>query len=188
MTHGTAEYLSPGLGPIEGIRRFEAGDAVTLGDLRMDSFSVTHDAADPVSYVIRNGAANLGIATDLGNVNDLVRQRLAGCTALVLESNYCPDMLSASSYPESIRQRIRSTHGHLSNHDMNSLLAAVLHEALRLVVLVHISQENNTAELAQSLAAQVLRGHAAQLVVAAQDRPTPLFHLTDRVQSLQGVM
>ena len=82
-----------------------------------------------------------------------------------------------SSYPPMIPQRIHGQQGPLSNHDASSLLARVLHDALRVVVLVHISEENNTKELAQSVASRAMKGHAAQLHVAWQDRPTPVFEI-----------
>ena len=113
----------------------------------------------------------------MGKVEHVVRQRLHGSNALVLESNYCHLKLRESSYPPAIRQRIAGTHGHLSNRDMNSLLKDLIHDGLELVVLVHVSQENNSKELAREMAARVLQGHGARLVLAEQDRPTPLFEV-----------
>jgi phosphoribosyl 1,2-cyclic phosphodiesterase len=177
MTSGTADRLPPGIGKLNDIRHFEAGDEIALNGMRVGSFSVSHDAADPVSYIVEASGTKLGLAADMGHPSELVRQRLSNCHGLILESNYCPEMLRRSSYPPMIRQRIHGRHGHLSNHDASRLLAHVLHDALRLVVLVHISEENNTKELAQSVAAQAMRGHAAQLHVAWQDRPTPVFEV-----------
>ena len=177
MTRRTASALPPKLGLIPRLEVFDAGDDLSIGDLTLSSFSVTHDAADPVSYVVRNGGACLGMATDLGRVTALVRQRLAGCHALVLESNYCPLMLRRGPYPPAIQQRIHGAQGHLSNADMNSLLKQLLHDGLRLVVLVHVSRENNSEDLAYRMAAQVLKHHPAELMIAQQDRPTPLFHV-----------
>lgn len=159
------------------MRVFEAGDTLGIGDVQVSSFSVTHDAVDPVSYVIEAGGVKLGVASDLGHAPTLVKMRLAGAHALVLESNYCPRMLRDGPYPPVLQQRIRSKQGHLSNADMNSLLSSLLHEALRLVVLVHISEKNNHPDLAQQLARQVLGDHPARLHVAQQDHPTPLFEV-----------
>ncbi|NUM52464.1 MAG: MBL fold metallo-hydrolase [Candidatus Hydrogenedentes bacterium] len=177
MTRGTADRLPPGIGKLNDIRYFEAGDDITLNGMRVGSFSVCHDAADPVSFVVEACGTKLGLAADLGHTTTLVRQRLAHSHGLIVESNYCPDMLRRSSYPAMIRQRINSDFGHLSNRDAGKLLAHILHDALRLVVLVHISEENNTKELAQTAAAQAMRGHAAELHVAWQDRPTPVFEI-----------
>lgn len=177
MTPGTADRLPPGIGRLNDIRCFEAGEDVRLNGMRVGSFSVSHDAADPVSFIVEACDTKLGLAADLGHPTDLVRQRLARSHGLILESNYCPDMLRQSSYPPMIRQRIHGRQGHLSNHDASRLLAHVLHDALRVVVLVHISEENNTKELAHSVASRAMSGHGAQLHVAWQDRPTPVFEI-----------
>src|SRR5690606_2187497 len=102
---------------------------------------------DPVSYVVSSGGVRLGIACDMGYVSELVRQRLQGAHGLILESNYCPDMLRRGSYPAQVQQRIRGRRGHLSNGDSTSLLHGLIHEGLQVVVLVHVSQENNCPEL-----------------------------------------
>lgn len=182
MTKGTAARLPKTVGVLPRPILFDSGDVVNVGDIDLKSFQINHDAADPVSYVARSDGAQLGIATDLGKATNVVRHALKGSHALVLESNYCPDMLRNSSYPAAVRERIRSTMGHLSNADMNSLLAHLLHEALRLVVLVHISKENNSVELAKRLAAQVLKGHRASLVLAKQDSPMAMVELSGSVK------
>ncbi len=176
-TPGTLQNLSQQVGNLPRAIPFEAGDAVPIGDLEMASFSVAHDAADPVSYVVRSNGAKLGFATDFGHASELVRNRLAGSHALVIESNYCPDLLRNGAYPPQIQQRIRSRQGHMSNQDMSKLLHHLLHDTLRTVVLVHLSENNNRPELAQSMAEQVLQGHSAKLYVAAQDAPTPFFEV-----------
>jgi len=177
MTRATHDALPPSIGKLSRIQYFEAGEEVSVNGARVGSFSVSHDAADPVSFIVEAKGAKLGIAADLGRPTELVRQRLIGSHGLILESNYCPDMLSKGSYPPMIQQRIRGRHGHLSNHDMCSLLAHIMHDALRVVVLVHISRENNTYERAHLIASQTMRGHAAALHVAGQDRPTPVFEI-----------
>lgn len=180
MTARTCGALPDSVGKVPDLRVFEAGETIQVRDINVKSFSVAHDAADPVSFTLDDGEAQVGMAADLGQVSGLVRQRLAGSRALVLESNYCPKMLDKSSYPASVRQRIHGWQGHLSNHDMASLLHGLLHDALEWVVLVHISQENNTEELARKSAQGVLRDHNARLVVATQDAPTPVFTLNAR--------
>ncbi len=177
MTDGTRENLPPVVGKVPAIECFEAGESITLGDLSVQSFSVSHDAADPVSYTISTAGAKLGFATDFGHPSQLVRARLAGSHALVLEANYCPDMLRRGPYPPQVQQRIRGRNGHMSNQDMTRLLDDLLHDHLRTVVLVHLSENNNTPDLAQRMAAHVLHGHAATLHIAAQDTPTPFFEV-----------
>ena len=174
MTPDTYAHLPYSVGKIPCVECFEAGDAIALDGLLLRSFTVSHDAADPVSFVVEWEGLRLGIATDLGHAPNLVKRRLKHAHALVLESNHCPDMLRRGPYPPDLQQRIRSRHGHLSNPDMNALLAGLLHDGLQFVVLAHLSQENNTGELAQALASRIMARHPARLVVAEQDRPTPL--------------
>lgn len=177
MTRDTFAALPVSVGQIPSVRFIEAGEDTVLNGVTVGSFSISHDAADPVSYIVESEGVKLGIAADLGHPSELVRLRLAGSNGLILESNYCPDMLRRGTYPPMIQQRIRGRQGHLSNSTMCSLLSKVLHEALRVVVLVHISAENNTHDLALRMAGQVIRGLPVQLVAASQDRPTPLFDL-----------
>lgn len=177
MTSLTYQSLPASLGAISDVRLFEAGDRLECGDLSIESFSVSHDAADPVSYVVSSGGVRLGIACDMGYVSELVRQRLQGAHGLILESNYCPDMLRRGSYPAQVQQRIRGRRGHLSNGDSTSLLHGLIHEGLQVVVLVHVSQENNCPELVTRMARQALNGRPVELCVACQDEPTPLFRL-----------
>jgi len=177
MTQGTKENLPPVVGNVPRIECFEAGESITVGDLTVQSFSVSHDAADPVSFTISSAHAKLGFATDFGHPSQLVRARLTGSHALILEANYCPDLLRKGPYPPQIQQRIRGRNGHMSNQDMTRLLDDLLHDQLRTVVLVHLSENNNRPDLVQKMAAQVLHGHPAQLYIAEQDKPTPFFEV-----------
>ncbi len=180
VTPETSARLTEKLGLIPDQIHFDAGDSFSIGEFELQSFSVEHDAADPVSFVVSRGGCRLGMATDLGHVTALVRERLSGSHALVLESNYCPEMIERSSYPIEIVQRIKSKRGHLSNTDMNKLLKHLLHDELQVVVAIHVSQENNTEAKARAMAKQAMRGHPATLFVAAQDAPTPLFTIEPR--------
>ncbi len=177
LTEDTFDALPRGTGEVAGASFFEAGDSLRIGDLDIRSFSTSHDAADPVSYTVSHGGAKLGFATDLGCGSHLVRARLDGCNALVLEANYCPDMLRQGTYPPQVQQRIRSRIGHLSNQAMSSLLSELLHDSLRTVVLFHISENNNAPELARKMAAGAMNGHQATLHLAGQDEPTPCFEV-----------
>lgn len=178
MTPGTHDNLPSSVGNLPRVELFEAGEDMTVGDMVVSSFSVSHDAADPVSYVVQCDGVRLGLAADMGHASQLVVSRLMGAHALVLESNYCPNLLRQSSYPAALQQRIRGRMGHLSNGDAGSLLAALLHDGLRIVVLVHISEENNHPRLAYDTAARVLRSMPVRVSVAEQNRPTEMFEIT----------
>ncbi len=157
----------------------EAGRPFELGPLRFTPFSIPHDAADPVGLVVQAGAARLGLCTDLGWATRLVEARLAGCQALVLESNHDPRMLARGPYQEWLKQRVRSRHGHLSNQEGAELLAKLHHPELREVVLAHLSEVNNTPELARAEAEATLERleSRARLRLASQDRPSPVIEI-----------
>lgn len=177
MTPGTYERLPASVAEVPNIQHFIAGDTVSLDGLAITSFTVSHDAADPVGFAMRCGEVKIGVAADLGHAPQLVRLRLEGAQALILESNYCPDMLRKGSYPPALQQRIRSKIGHLSNMDMSALLAKLVHERLRLVVFNHISAENNDPSLVLAMARRVMQTCPAELVVAEQHYPTRLFEV-----------
>ena len=177
MTHGCADALPPYVGEIPQVVRFESGSCLQFGDIEATSFAVSHDAAEPVNYVFGVNGAKLGLATDFGHCSQLARARLAGSNALVIESNYCPDMLRRGPYPPSIQQRIHGRMGHLSNHDVQKMLKELSHDALRLVVLTHISRDNNTPDLACRLARQALGARPVQVIAAPADVASPVFEV-----------
>ncbi len=177
MTPACADALPASIGTVPTITHFESGDAFSFDGLHVTSFAVSHDAADPVNFVVQSNGASLGLATDFGHCSQLIRARLTGANALVIESNYCPDMLRKGPYPPKIQQRIRSRTGHLSNLDVQTLLQQLRHDALRLVVLAHISRDNNHPELACSLARAALDGCPVQIVSAPSDTVSPVFEV-----------
>lgn len=177
LTPGTFERLPKSIGQLPNVRCFEAGGAVSVDGAVVTSFSISHDAADPVSYTIEAKGAKMGIATDLGMPTALVKSRLQGAHALVIEANHCPDMLRLGPYPPALQQRIRGRNGHLSNQSMAALLRYLSHPKLRRVVLVHISEENNQHELALTSAREALAGRSTEIAVAGPERPTPWFEV-----------
>jgi len=122
---------------------FESGCAFSFRGVKIDPFPITHDACDPVGFVIESGEGRCGSATDLGIVTRLVRDKLAGCRFLNLESNHDPDMLMNGPYPWNLKQRIRSRHGHLSNAESLELLFELAHAGLEALVMAHLSEVNN---------------------------------------------
>jgi phosphoribosyl 1,2-cyclic phosphodiesterase len=139
------------------VREFESGSPFVFKDLRIDPFPITHDACDPVGFLIESCAGSIGIATDLGIVTRLVKERLQGCRAVVLEANHDEEMLLNGPYPWSLKQRVRSRHGHLSNAQSAELLEALLHPGLEGVFLAHLSETNNDPLLARQMATNLLQ-------------------------------
>jgi len=154
----TLNFVASRLGKIgrEQIVLTEVGTPFAINDIEFTAFPVPHDAANPVGYVARCNGIKVGIATDLGYPTNVVKHCLAGCNGLVLESNHDKEMLLNGPYPFELKQRISSKRGHLSNEQSADLLSTVIHEDLAAVLLSHLSDENNTPELAFNAAAKVL--------------------------------
>jgi phosphoribosyl 1,2-cyclic phosphodiesterase len=136
---------------------FETGSPFEVGPLQVEPFSIPHDGADPVGFVISEGPTRLGIATDVGTATLLIRRKLSDCDALILETNHDLEMLQRSERPWGVIQRIRGQRGHLSNEDAAELLGSVLSPRLQTVFLAHLSAACNTPELAERAVRAVLR-------------------------------
>ncbi len=136
------------LGAIADLRYFSAGERFSLGNLDITSFSTTHDAVDPVGFVIDSAEGRIGYATDLGLSTRLVADCLERSRILVLESNHDEQMLLDGPYPWPLKQRIQGRHGHLSNRAAADLLQQLAWDGLEAVFLAHLSEENNHPELA----------------------------------------
>jgi len=175
---GTYRGSDKKIGKLHKRVEFETGKVVQLKDLEIRSFSISHDTLDPVGFLVSDSNVSLACCTDTGKVSELVANRLRGCDALVLEFNHDPHMLKTGPYPLALQQRVRSSHGHLANEDAASFLKMLLHEKLRYVMLAHLSEKNNTAELALKSASAVITNESkCYLQVAAQEIPTQLFQV-----------
>ncbi len=157
---------------------FSTGAPFLVGDLRVEPFSVPHDAYEPVGFVISDLTDRVGIVTDMGTATELIRQRLRGCHGLVIETNYDDDLLRDSKRPWPLKQRIMGRQGHLSNQHAAEMIVEILSPQLRRVYLAHLSNDCNRPELAMKAMRDGLNGHAAehlQLVLTHSDRPTELW-------------
>jgi phosphoribosyl 1,2-cyclic phosphodiesterase len=143
-----------------------SGMDIALGDLSLRPFSVPHDANEPLQLCLHDGAAQLGIVTDLGSAPDSVAQALQACHALLLECNHDEGMLRAGPYPAMLQRRILGSHGHLSNAAAAELLSRCRHDRLSAVVAAHLSESNNTPALARAALADILGGRAEDIRVA----------------------
>ena len=155
------------------------GASVELCGLHIRTFNIPHDAKDPMGLVVGCGGVSLGICTDLGGPTTVVRHRIGGCNGLVLEANHDPNMLLQGPYPAWLKQRVKGNKGHMSNRQSADLLAEVIHPGLQEVVLAHLSETNNFAELARREAMNVVEasGCRTRLHVAAQDEPSDILEL-----------
>jgi len=166
MTGQTANSM---LGKIADVRYFECGNAFTVNAWTISPFSISHDAEDPAGFTILNNGLKIGIATDLGVVTAMVKERLKACHMLILEANHDPEMLINGPYPWPLKQRIQSRTGHLSNEDSRELVRVLKHKGLQHVVLAHLSETNNTPQKALQEVGPALNDCNTKLHVATQD-------------------
>jgi len=162
-------------------KSFETGQTFTLGDTEICSFSIQHDAVDPVGFVISDRTHRLGMVSDAGFITHSMRESLRDLHALFIEANYDDGLLEADTKrPWSIKQRIASRHGHLSNRQVGELLREIAHAGLRQLVLGHLSSDCNQPEVAighlRACLVETGHGHVA-LECARQDEPTEWFEL-----------
>jgi phosphoribosyl 1,2-cyclic phosphodiesterase len=162
-------------------RLFSNGSAFSIGDLTIESFSVPHDAQDPVGFVVHNSHSSLGIVTDLGHATRLVAERVKAVDALMVEANHDVRLLQEDTIrPWATKQRILSRHGHLCNEDAAQLVGEVMTDRLRQLVLAHLSRDCNRPEIAEGVFRQKLQqigaAHVA-LNTASQDQPTATFRV-----------
>lgn len=119
-----------------------------LQDIKVNPFSISHDAANPVAYVMEEGKKRVAVATDMGKYDEYIIDKLQGLDVLLLEANHDIHMLEVGAYPYPLKRRILGDKGHLSNEASGQLLGKIMHENMKSVVLGHLSKENNYAELA----------------------------------------
>lgn len=175
--HETVKAL-PRLGKVADLYSFEQGASFSIGDIKVETFPLTHDAHPTVGFTIESREGKVGVVTDLGIATRLVQERLRDCRVLVLESNHDEELLRDGPYPWHLKQRISSNHGHLSNRASAELLEGLLWEGLEAVFLVHLSEENNCPNLVEESARRVLQGQSLcspQLIIGTQHQVSECF-------------
>lgn len=175
LTHGTARFIEWGeCAPV--LERFQAGCSFSIGDFDITSFTIPHDAADPVGYTLSSQGIKIAIATDLGYIPASLRVHLRGTDLLVLESNHDLEMLRVGPYPWPVKQRVMSRRGHLSNEVAADFIANDLDTRVSTLVLGHISEHNNHPELVRHSGRKALAGRLfPRLVVAEPGVPSEVF-------------
>jgi phosphoribosyl 1,2-cyclic phosphodiesterase len=155
----------------DGVRTLfvRAGERAAIGGMEVAPFTVPHDAAEPVQFVLSDGAARLGVVTDIGVSTRHVEQMLSGLDALVLECNYDRDMLWSGAYPRWLKERIGGPFGHLDNRDAARLLGALDRSRLKHIIGAHLSQQNNTPHLARAALAAAIGCEPGWIGLATQD-------------------
>jgi len=137
-----------GLGEIEDLRHFAAGETLQFGRVTVETISTPHDGVDGVVFVVDDGKHRLGILTDLGHVFDDLDGVIGSLDAVLLESNYDPEMLANGPYPAFLKNRIEGPGGHISNVEAANVLRSSASQRMKWACLAHLSEDNNTPELA----------------------------------------
>ncbi|WP_378956598.1 MBL fold metallo-hydrolase [Pelosinus sp. sgz500959] len=137
--------------------------SLRIGQVQVEPFSISHDAADPVGFRFYNGDHKCSIVTDLGFVTDTVKKAIALSDVLVLESNHDIEMLEKGAYPWHLKRRILSNRGHLSNFDAGWTLARLERKPSMQVFLAHMSQQNNDPDLAMETVSSILTQQGCKL-------------------------
>lgn len=160
------------LRPEAQTQTFNAGKRFRVGDITVHSMSIPHDVPQ-VALRFETKSACIGLVTDLGHVPKKVSDFVGDCDTLLLESNHDPDMLAEGPYPAILKRRVGGSRGHLSNGQSSDLLAGLRHAPKR-VVLMHLSETNNSPRLARSSAEAALGHRNTELFLAHQRKPLEL--------------
>lgn len=182
----TARALQTGLKYRPSWQIFETGRSFVFRDLEIDTFSIPHDAQDPVGFRFTTGREgdlfaprqSLAWLTDLGYAPENIRERVRDCDVLMVEANHCPEMLRADTKrPWSTKQRISGRHGHLSNDAMRELLTTVASPRWRQVFLTHLSRDCNSPQAVDQSLAELKTKLACTFRVVAPGESTPLIEI-----------
>ena len=149
------------------------GEAIAIGELQLQPFTVPHDAREPLQLRCTDGARHLGVLTDLGHATPHVLAALAGLDALLLEFNHDTEMLANSVYPPFLKRRVGGDWGHLSNTAAAAIARSLYHGALRHLVAAHLSAQNNQPDLVRQQMAQAVGGHHDEMLTATAAHGTP---------------
>ncbi|MFD3155455.1 MBL fold metallo-hydrolase [Haloimpatiens sp. FM7330] len=153
-------------------------ESVSIKDLDILNFQISHDAADPKGYVVYNDNKKVCVATDLGHFSEEVKESIRDCDAILIESNHDVEMLKFGPYPYNLKRRILSGVGHLSNEDCGKAIVDIMSDKRKVVFLGHLSKTNNYPELAYQTVANILQengikiGKDIELSIAQRDKPS----------------
>lgn len=177
LTFGTFRALQAS---IEGVHFHfcRDGERLAIHDLEFAPYTVPHDAREPVQYVAGDGQYRLGVLTDAGRSTPHIIHELGGCDGILLECNHDRHMLANSAYPASLKQRIGGAFGHLANDVAADILGALDKSRLKVVVGAHLSQQNNTAELARSALCSAADQNRIRITIAGQEAGFEWIELT----------
>lgn len=166
----------------ENIHLFEVGDTFYINDLKISSFSIPHDAANPCGFNVYKDDKKISVATDIGHMTNDILQKLEKSSFVMLESNYDPNVLKYAPYPYQLKTRIASPTGHLSNETAGKTISHLIKTGLQGAMLGHLSKESNFPELAyktvvDEIISSNLDMNSLFLEIANRDCPSKLIKL-----------
>jgi phosphoribosyl 1,2-cyclic phosphodiesterase len=166
---------------LQKLEIFAAGRSFQIADVTVTAFTIPHDAADPVGFTFRAEGTKIAVATDLGYIPASICDHLRKCDVLIVESNHDLEMLRVGPYPWSVKQRVMSRVGHLSNESLAQFFARDYDRGASYIVLAHLSEQNNHPEVARKTAEDALGPQRTllenRIMLAAQDAPTESIRL-----------
>lgn len=182
---GTWEAMEDCLGKIkpENKKYFETEGTFIINDMSINPFGIHHDAKEPVGFCFYHDSKKVSFVTDTGHVCDKIKAKVKDSDILLIESNHDVNMLRMGSYPWLLKKRVESDYGHISNETAGNLIVDVCQTKRPIVLLGHLSKENNFPELAIQTVQNILRenklveGRDLQLLLAPRDKPTQVFEL-----------
>jgi phosphoribosyl 1,2-cyclic phosphodiesterase len=148
--------------------------------LKINPFSLPHDATETYGFILRSNGVKISYATDLGFASKLVKERMKESDILIIEANHDMEMLKNGPYPWFLKQRLIGQQGHLSNESMGELVEEIIHEATRYLILAHLSTVNNRPELARRealKAASQAGANQLKILVSSQNEISELIQI-----------
>ncbi|MBC1372800.1 MBL fold metallo-hydrolase [Listeria booriae] len=177
--------MEPSIGEINSAQKFQFDmeTVKSFGSLQVESFGVSHDAAEPMFYIFHSGKKKFVMITDTGYVSDRMKGHIANADAYLFESNHDVGMLRMGRYPWNVKRRILGDEGHVSNEDAGIAMSEVIGDATKRIYLGHLSKDNNMKDLArmsvsQTLASEgIIVGEQLELFDTDPEIPTPIFSI-----------
>jgi len=175
------------IGKVSTDQKFEfpMASVKDFGDIEVESFGVSHDAAEPMFFVFRNGGKKIALATDMGYVSDRIKKTIEDADVYVFESNHDVEMLRMGRYPWNVKRRILGDKGHVSNEDSAIALTDIIGNQTKRIYLAHLSQDNNMKDLARMSVGNILKergiplGESIDLYDTDPKSATPIYTLKD---------
>src|SRR5690625_836319 len=178
----TWKAMENSIGKLSLDQKFHFGmeEVKSFGDINVESFGVSHDAAEPMFYTFRNNNKKVALVTDLGYVSERIKKTIAGADAYIFEANHDVEMLRMGRYPWSVKRRILGDSGHVSNEDCGLALSDIVGNETKRIYLAHLSKDNNMKDLARMSVHNILQERGIEMDIFETDpmKPTQMFEVS----------